>query len=67
MKFLLFWFQDDEFHEIMRSSRRIEFLYGHWFDETIVNADLSAAFEKLMQVIHKIENEALWVPATWVQ
>lgn len=60
-------FTDDEFHEIIKSARRIEFLYSHWFDETIVNADLSVAFEQLLQVVHKIENEPLWVPATWVQ
>lgn len=60
-------FQDDEFNEIIKSSRRIEFLYGHWFDEVIVNADLLAAFEQLLQVVHKIENEPLWVPASWVQ
>ncbi|XP_065205622.1 MAGUK p55 subfamily member 7 isoform X2 [Planococcus citri] len=60
-------FTDEEFNEIIRSSRRIEFLYGHWFDETIVNADLPTAFEQLLQVVYKIENEPLWVPATWVQ
>ncbi|KAK7604400.1 hypothetical protein V9T40_005586 [Parthenolecanium corni] len=60
-------FTDDEFNEIIRSSRRIEFLYGHWFDEVIVNADLLIAFEQLLQVVHKIENDPLWVPASWVQ
>lgn len=66
-KLCRFAFQDDEFNEIIKSSRRIEFLYGHWFDEVIVNADLLVAFEQLLQVVHKIENEPLWVPASWVQ
>lgn len=60
-------FTDDEFTEILRSSERIEFLYGHLFDEIIVNADLSAAFEQLVRAVNRIENEPLWVPASWVQ
>lgn len=60
-------FQDDEFNEILRSAERIEFLYSHLFDEVIVNADLSAAFEQLVRAVHRVESEPLWVPASWVQ
>lgn len=60
-------FTDDEFKEILRSAERIEFLYGHLFDEIIVNADLSAAFEQLVRSVSRVENEPLWVPASWVQ
>lgn len=60
-------FQDDEFTEILRSAERIEFLYSHLFDEVIVNADLSAAFEQLVRAVNRVENEPLWVPASWVQ
>ena len=52
--------QDDEFHEILRSGERIEFLYGHFFDETIINEDLETAFEQLVETVTRAENESLW-------
>lgn len=52
---------------MLRSSRRIEFLYSHLFDETIVNLDLSTAFEQLLRAARRVETEPLWVPASWVQ
>uniref|UniRef100_A0A8D8S922 MAGUK p55 subfamily member 7 n=1 Tax=Cacopsylla melanoneura TaxID=428564 RepID=A0A8D8S922_9HEMI len=60
-------FTDDEFHDIIRVARRIEFLYHHWFDEVIVNEDLGAAFEQLLRAVERTENEPTWVPASWVQ
>jgi hypothetical protein len=60
-------FQDEEFHEMLHSSERIEFLYGHLFDEVIENADLSASFEQLVHAVNRVETEPLWVPASWVQ
>lgn len=59
--------QDEEFNEILHNAERIEFLYSHLFDEIIVNADLSMAFEQLVNAIHRVESEPLWVPASWVQ
>ncbi|XP_076248867.1 membrane palmitoylated protein 7-like protein metro isoform X3 [Calliopsis andreniformis] len=60
-------FTDEEFQEILHSAARIEFLYSHLFDEVIVNADLSMAFEQLVNAVHRVESEPLWVPASWVQ
>ncbi|XP_043586322.1 MAGUK p55 subfamily member 7 isoform X3 [Bombus pyrosoma] len=60
-------FTDEEFHEILYNAARIEFLYNHLFDEVIVNADLSMAFEQLVNAVHRVESEPLWVPASWVQ
>ncbi|XP_011331243.1 MAGUK p55 subfamily member 7 isoform X6 [Ooceraea biroi] len=60
-------FTDEEFHEILHSAEKIEFLYSHLFDEVIVNADLPMAFEQLVNAIHRVESEPLWVPASWVQ
>jgi guanylate kinase len=54
------WLQDDEFQEMLKSAERIEFLYGHFFDETIVNDDLEAAFEELADAVSRAENESLW-------
>lgn len=52
---------------MLRSSRKIEFLYSHLFDETVVNLELSMAFEQLLQAARRVETEPLWVPASWVQ
>ncbi|CAL7933504.1 unnamed protein product [Xylocopa violacea] len=60
-------FTDEEFNEILHSAARIEFLYSHLFDEVIVNADLPMAFEQLVNAVHRVESEPLWVPASWVQ
>jgi guanylate kinase len=60
-------FTDEEFQEMLHSSERIDFLYGHLFDEVIENADLSAAFEQLVRAVNRVETEPLWVPASWVQ
>ncbi|VVC32596.1 Hypothetical protein CINCED_3A020049 [Cinara cedri] len=60
-------FTDDEFNEILRSSKRIEFLYDHWFDETIVNDDFKMALEQLLEIDHKLKTEPLWAPAAWLQ
>jgi hypothetical protein len=49
------------------SAARIEYLYGHWFDESIENADLSVAFEQLVRAVQRLESEPQWVPASWVQ
>jgi len=59
--------QDDELKEIVHSAERIEFLYLHLFDEVIINADLSAAFEQLVRAVTRLETEPMWVPASWVQ
>ncbi|XP_046411467.1 MAGUK p55 subfamily member 7 isoform X5 [Neodiprion pinetum] len=60
-------FTDDEFHEMIHRSERIEYHYSHHFDETIINADLSMAFEQLVNAIIRVETEPMWVPASWVQ
>lgn len=60
-------FTDDEFNDMLKSAERIDFLYGHFFDEVIVNDDLLTAFEQLMNVVQRLENEPLWAPAAWVQ
>ncbi|KAI9583775.1 MAGUK p55 subfamily member 7 isoform X2 [Glossina fuscipes] len=60
-------FTEDEFNDMIKSAERIDFLYGHFFDEEILNGDLVTAFEKLVNTVQRIENEPLWAPASWVQ
>ncbi|XP_021701813.1 MAGUK p55 subfamily member 7 isoform X2 [Aedes aegypti] len=60
-------FTDEEFNEMIKSDERINFLYGHFCDDEIVNGDLTEAFEKLVNLANKSETEPLWAPASWVQ
>lgn len=60
-------FTDDEFRDMIYAAQRIEFAYGHWFDTVIVNDDLSSALEQLIRAIRHLEQDAQWVPASWVQ
>ncbi|XP_055919450.1 MAGUK p55 subfamily member 7 isoform X3 [Eupeodes corollae] len=60
-------FTDEEFQDMVKHGERIDFLYGHYFDEEIVNDDLASALEKLVNCVQRAENEPLWSPASWVQ
>ncbi|XP_034478749.1 MAGUK p55 subfamily member 7 isoform X3 [Drosophila innubila] len=60
-------FTDEEFEDMLKSTKRIDFLYGHFFDVEIVNAELLNAFEQLVQNVQRLENEPLWAPSIWVQ
>jgi len=60
-------FTDDEFRDMIQAGKRIEFLYGHWFDLEVTNDDLNAAFETLVRAIRRLDQDAQWVPASWVQ
>lgn len=60
-------FQDNEFHEMLKSAERIEYLYGHFFDDAIVNDDIESAYGKLEEAVTRAENESNWAPASWVQ
>lgn len=52
---------------MIQSDKRINFLYGHFFDEEIINEDLATALEQLLVFVEKAENEPLWAPSSWVQ
>ncbi|XP_060760995.1 MAGUK p55 subfamily member 6b isoform X2 [Neoarius graeffei] len=47
-------------------SARIKRTYGHYFDLTIVNDNLDAAFETLQAALDKLYSEPQWVPVGWV-
>ncbi|XP_026316097.1 MAGUK p55 subfamily member 7 isoform X2 [Hyposmocoma kahamanoa] len=60
-------FTEEEFNDIIRSSNRINFLYGYMFDEEIVNEELASALTQLLKAAWRVQSEPLWVPASWVQ
>ena len=52
---------------MLKSAERIDFLYGHFFDEEIVNEELEDAFDELVESVTRSETESLWAPSAWVQ
>ena len=59
--------QDEEFSSMIKAGEKIERLYGHWFDLVIVNEELNTAFEQLVKAVRRMDQDAQWVPASWVQ
>ena len=64
---LLDSFKDDEFTAMLKAGQRMEFWYGHWFDLTVINEDLGDAFKDVVRAITRLDQDAQWVPGSWVQ
>jgi hypothetical protein len=47
-------------------SARIERLYGHFFDASIINENIDVAYEELMATIRVFSTGKHWIPANWV-
>lgn len=60
-------FTTEEFSDIIRSTNRINYLYGYMADEEIVNEDLAMALTQLLKASWRVQSEPLWVPTSWVQ
>jgi guanylate kinase len=60
-------FTDDEFDTMIKAGEKIERLYAHWFDMVIENEDLNSAFEQLVKAVRRLDQDAQWVPVSWVQ
>lgn len=52
---------------MLYSAKRIDFLYGQYFDDEIINDDLATALEQLLVYTEKSETEPLWAPSSWIQ
>ena len=59
--------QETELHHLVKESRQIEAQYGHYFDWIIMNDDFQVAADMLKEVARRLEDEAQWVPACWMQ
>lgn len=55
-----------EMHLMIYEAHKLQFLYGHKFDATVVNDDLRVAYKNLIHVVRSVEVEPKWVPNTWV-
>ncbi|XP_049331949.1 MAGUK p55 subfamily member 6b isoform X1 [Astyanax mexicanus] len=57
---------DVDLKKTVDESARIQRAYNHYFDLTIVNNNLDAAFETLQARLDKLFSEPQWVPVNWV-
>lgn len=57
---------DEDFERCAEESARIERLYGHFFDTTIVNENIDVAYEELLATIRVFTSGKHWVPANWI-
>ncbi len=52
---------------MIRAGEKMDFWNGHWFDFTVVNDDLEACFAEAARAVHRLDQDAQWVPEAWVQ
>ncbi|XP_071822263.1 protein PALS2-like isoform X5 [Apostichopus japonicus] len=57
---------DSELQKTVDESERIEQLYSHLFDFTIVNDNLDDTCDELLLELENLETQRQWVPVTWV-
>jgi guanylate kinase len=56
---------ENEFHAMIFEAHKLNYLYGHYFDTTLINDDLKESLRKLLEIIKSVETEPKWVPAGW--
>ncbi|XP_072010186.1 MAGUK p55 subfamily member 7 [Engystomops pustulosus] len=59
-------FTEEDFEEMIRSAQVMETQYGHYFDRTIVNDDLTIAYNELKSTLDRLESDSFWVPVSWL-
>lgn len=57
---------EQEFHDMICAAHKLQYLYGHYFDTTIVHEDFNSTFIELISVLQSVENEPQWVPVSWI-
>ncbi|MFT7797654.1 MAGUK p55 subfamily member 2-like isoform X1 [Arapaima gigas] len=57
---------DSELKRTAEDSRRIKQAYSHYFDLTIVNDNMEAAFRTLKRSLERLGVQPQWVPVSWV-
>ncbi|XP_053550438.1 MAGUK p55 subfamily member 2 isoform X1 [Bombina bombina] len=57
---------DSELLRIVEESERLHQAYGHYFDLSLINADLDQSFQELQMALERLRTEPQWVPVSWV-
>ncbi|XP_075683621.1 MAGUK p55 subfamily member 7 [Rhinoderma darwinii] len=59
-------FSEEDFDEMIRSAQVMEVQYGHYFDNVIINDDLTTAYNELKSILDRLETDRFWVPVSWL-
>lgn len=65
-KCFCFCCQDEDYAKCSEESAKIDKLYGHYFDASIINENIDVAYEELMATIRVFSTGKHWIPANWV-
>ncbi|XP_070569909.1 protein PALS2-like isoform X2 [Ptychodera flava] len=57
---------DLDLQKTVEESARIQRLYAHYFDLTIVNNNIDEAFNQLIDSVEQLSSAPQWVPVNWV-
>ncbi|KAF8384364.1 magu-2 [Pristionchus pacificus] len=57
---------DDTLRNILSQGKTIQQQFGHLFDATIVNTEMSRSLEELRSIVNRLETEPFWIPSTWL-
>ncbi|XP_077997196.1 protein PALS2-like [Glandiceps talaboti] len=57
---------DLDLQKTVEESARIQRLYNHFFDLTIVNENIDDAYDQLAKAVEQLSTEPQWVPVNWV-
>ncbi|XP_071484510.1 MAGUK p55 subfamily member 7-like isoform X1 [Diadema antillarum] len=60
-------FMDEDLVNMIQVGRRMETMYQHYFDYTIVNDNLQRTFMELKSVISRVQTQEQWVPSKWLR
>ncbi|CAD5124366.1 DgyrCDS12654 [Dimorphilus gyrociliatus] len=58
---------DDGIEEVMVDSSLMENSYGHFFDRTVLNRDIQASTDEILNIINQANTTPCWVPSVWMQ
>ena len=56
-----------EMHLMIYESHKLQILYGHKFDTTLINDDLKETFNLLLDTVRMVEMKPTWIPIAWIQ
>lgn len=57
---------DGSLERLAKESDMLRQLYGHFFDLTIVNNDISETIATLETAIERVHTTPQWVPVSWL-
>ncbi|KAJ8245934.1 hypothetical protein GJAV_G00261860 [Gymnothorax javanicus] len=58
---------DEDLQEMRQSAELIDQAYGHLVDRVLVKEDAATACTELRNILERLEQEAQWVPISWVR